>query len=288
MTGSMDHMEPSLSSAKVGGGAIPLLEAPSDHEAVFLEKGGILTEDEQVKKVFRLNLVGKVYFSFAIFVSFGQGDHGHEPIVPTETSYPPSGAMPLSCWRPWSCRRNRLSKFWSDAQPEKGLSPLKEKRRQTHFGPPKIYQLDYLDCTFPSGCVAKAIDTCTLWGRWPLAQHMTYNLVLSSGSGIVGTDFQKSDDNLMCSLKKHSCLLFASHVLSLFLFGFFSALPLVRCVETTGQRIQLFGWAWWQRSHTAGAWPTRKALWASATTSRHHGLVEFDQSSRTCFWRHIL
>lgn len=66
---------------------------------------------------------------------------------------------------------------------------------------------------------------------------MTYNLVLSSGSGIVG-------DNLICSLKKHSYLLFASHVLSLFCFVFFPALPLVRCVETTGKRIQLFGWAW--------------------------------------------
>ena len=55
----MDHMEPSLSSEKVGG-AIPLLEAPSDREAVFLKRG-ILTEDEQVKNVFRLNFVGKVY-----------------------------------------------------------------------------------------------------------------------------------------------------------------------------------------------------------------------------------
>ena len=81
---------------------------------------------------------------------------------------------------------------------------------------------------------------------WPLAQHMTYNLVLSSGSGIVGTDFQKSDDNLICSLKKHSTFLLA------FCFSFsfaffvwvFSALPLVRCVETTGKRIRLFGWAW--------------------------------------------
>ena len=67
---------------------------------------------------------------------------------------------------------------------------------------------------------------------------MTYNLVLSSGSGIVGTDFQKSDDNLICSLKKHSCLLFASHFLSLFCLtlqftlGFF---PLCRWFDALRQ-----------------------------------------------------
>ena len=141
IAGSMDHMEPSLSSEKVGG-AIPLLEAPSDREAVFLKRG-ILTEDEQVKNVFRLNFVGKVYSisHLAIKVSFGQGDH-----VRTHRS------------RQGQCRFHVGGRevageiggveIWERCPTGERILLLKEKRRKTHFGPTRFSNLTFLTALF--------------------------------------------------------------------------------------------------------------------------------------------